>query len=66
MFRRFFWDDMIDHCRYHLVEWNLCCRPLAKGGSLASGKFVFIIGLLWPDGYGGLGSRERTCGGGWW
>lgn len=23
---------MVDHHRYHLVDWNLCCSPLAMRG----------------------------------
>lgn len=32
MFKRFILDDGPDHNRYHLVDWNTCCRPLNNGG----------------------------------
>lgn len=31
MFERFIWMDGADHHRYHLVDWNTCCRSMTNG-----------------------------------
>lgn len=31
-FCKFLWNDVGDHYRYHLVDWNSICRPLGCGG----------------------------------
>lgn len=32
MFKKFIWNDDLEHRRYHLVDWNICCKPICKGG----------------------------------
>lgn len=32
MFRRFLWNDEPDQQKYHLVNWNTCCKPMSFGG----------------------------------
>lgn len=32
MFKKFIWVDYTEHHRYHLVDWNTCCKPMSKGG----------------------------------
>lgn len=33
MFKRFIWDDDLDHHMYCLVDWNTCCRPFNNWGA---------------------------------
>jgi hypothetical protein len=54
--------DVFKHC---LVGWDTICTPIANGG-LGVRKLVTLTKLFGGNGYGALGARMHTYGGGWW
>lgn len=65
LFKRFLWDDRVDHHRYHPVDWDFCCTPMNHGG-LELGDLEAIIGLFLLNGFGDFGWKEIVYGGRWW
>ena len=53
----FLWNDTIEKRKYHLVRWNIVCKPIAQGGlgvrsidkvNLALlGKWLWRVGGQW-------------------
>lgn len=65
MFRRFLWHDEVEHHKYHLVDWNTCCKPISLG-DLGLGGLEFITRFSWPNGCGNSGWNMIVYDVGWW
>lgn len=59
MFRRFLWHDRVEHHKYHLMDWNTCCKPLSLGGleirRITIHNKAHLVKWLWRFGLGDLG-----------
>ena len=59
--RDFLWNDYVDKRKYHLVWWDLVCKPIDQGG-LGIDLLRKLIKLYSGSGYGGLESRIKGFG----
>lgn len=65
LFRNFLWNDSAEKHRYHLVNWNSCCR-LLKNGDLGIRRIrdhnrALLANWIWR-----FGRDMKVCGGRWW
>lgn len=58
LFWKFIWNDLEEHHRYHLVDWNFICKPLCEGGlglrSIRDHNRDLLAKWLWR-----FGKKER-------
>lgn len=60
------WNDLVEHHRYHLIGWNMVCRPLREGGlgirRIRNHNRELLGKWLWKFGVE-RNSLGKSCGG---